>query len=331
MRSHEDFSPPGRIGQGREIASYGGRARGKDSAVRGIAEGSRPIVDRGVSRRDTAAAAWLAQSGVDVRANGAFRIVADTLCSDGVDVLRIWHSPARLHRTSAIGPGVRLIIPLEGAIVIQPDDPAALEVRVAPGDIAFLHCDSPFTIVTDTPSARTEIALDRPLLGLVDSADRGAVVTEADAASRGILLSTVNATFGSTLDADSPAFPLVRAAVEQLAGAVLATSLPRESSEDVYTRALALIAAMSTDPRLSVQEICERLGVPKRTLQRTFARNGTTVFDEIRRARLTTARALLSGSDSPPSPEHVLSSYVRSQRLRRDLLHLEAVPASKLG
>ncbi|PPF26803.1 hypothetical protein C5C18_01870 [Rathayibacter tritici] len=297
----------------------------------GIVEGSRPIVDRGVSRRDAAAAAWLAGSGVDVRAVGSFRIVADTVCSDGVEVLRIWHSPGRLHRTARVGAGIRLIIPLEGVLVIQPDDPAALEVQLGPGDIAFLRCDTSFTIVTDTPSARTEIALDRPLLGLVDSADGGAVVTEADAASRGILLSTVNSTFASALDADSPAFPLVRAAIEQLAGAILATSLPRESSEDVYTRALALIAAMSTDSRLSVQEICERLGVPKRTLQRTFARNGTTVFDEIRRARLTTARALLGGSDAPPSPEHALSSYVRSQRLRRDLRHLETVPTSRLG
>lgn len=297
----------------------------------GIAEGSRPTVDRGVSRRDTAASAWLAESGVDARAVGAFRIVADTLRSDGVEVLRIWHTPGRLHRTARPGAGVRLLIPLEGVLVIQPDDPAALEVQLGPGDIAFLQCDSSFTLVTDTPSARAEIALDRPLLGLVDSTDRGAVVTEADAASRGILLSTINSAFGSALDADSPAFPLVRAAIEQLAGAVLATSLPRESSEDVYTRALALIAAMSADSRLSVQEICERLGVPKRTLQRTFARNGTTVFDEIRRARLTTARALLGGSEVPPAPEHALSSYVRSQRLRRDLRHLEAAPTARLG
>ncbi|WP_228493464.1 MULTISPECIES: helix-turn-helix domain-containing protein [unclassified Rathayibacter] len=296
----------------------------------GIADSSRPIVDRGVSRRDAAAATWLATSGLDARPAGAFRIVADTLSSDGVDVLRIWHTPARLHRDARCG-GIRLLIPLEGTLTVQPDDPSAVEVQVSPGEIAFLRGDSAFTLVTDTPSARTEIALERPLLGLLEADDGGAVVTGADAASRGILLSTVNATFSSPLDADSAAFPLVRAAVEQLAGAVLATSLPRDTAEDVYTRALALIAAMSADSRLSVQEICERLGVPKRTLQRTFAKNGTTVFDEIRRARLTTARALLGGSEVPPAREHALSGYVRSQRLQRDLRHLEATPVSRLG
>ncbi|SMH48555.1 AraC-type DNA-binding protein [Rathayibacter oskolensis] len=288
-----------------------------------IAAGVRPTIERGVSRRDAAAGAWLAGSGVDVRPSGPFRVVADQLRGDDFEATRLWHSAARLRRSPRSGPGIRLLIPLEGGLVVQPDDPSAPEVTLGPGEIAFLRCAAGFTLVTDGPSARIEIMLGRPLLGLGGSNAPGALVTAADTATRGILLSTVNATFGSTLDADSAAFPLVRAAVEQLASAVLATSLPGETSETVFTRALALIAAMSADPRLSVQELCERLGVPKRTLQRVFAKNGTTVFDEIRRARLTTARALLGGRDIPPAPEHALSGYVRSQRLQRDLRHLE--------
>ncbi|QOD10386.1 hypothetical protein [Rathayibacter toxicus] len=319
------------IRQRSTTAASQSRTRRQDLTVMGIAESSRPTIDRGISRRDNAASAWLAESGLNARPSGAFRIVADTLGSDGVEVLRIWHTPARLHRPTQPNAGIRLLIPLEGMLVVQPDDPAALEIQLGPGEIAFLHGDCGFTLVTDTPSARTEIALERPLLRVLDTDQAGAVVSTADVASRSILLSAINATFTSALDADSAAFPLIRSAVEQLTGAVLATSLPQESAEDVYTRALALITAMSTDSRLSVQEICERLNVPKRTLQRTFARNGTTVFGEIRRARLTTARALLGGSETPPAREHALSSYVRSQRLQRDLRHLDATPTARLG
>ena len=292
---------------------------------------SRPTVDRGVTRRDLAAAAWLEDAGLDVRASGPLRVVADTLGSEGVDVLRIWHTAGRFHRPAGPSSGVRLIVPLEGVLVVQPDDPSALEVRLGPGDVAFLATASAFTLATDSPTARIEIALERPLLGLADPDDRGALVTAADPSGRGILLSVVNATFTSALDSDSAAFPLVRAAIEQLAGAVLATSMPREASEDVYTRALALITAMSADPRLSVQEVCDRLGVPKRTLQRAFAKNSTTVFDEIRSARLATARTLLAGSESPPAPGHALSDYVRSQRLRRDLLRHGSSAVRRIG
>lgn len=291
----------------------------------------RASIDRGVSLRDGDAAAWLAEGGVTARFTGPFRMVADALRSDGVEVLRAWHTPARLHRSARTGAGVRLLIPLEGSVVVQPDDPAAVEVELNPGDVGLLRCSTPFTLVTEAPSARIEIALDRPLLGLVDQDERGAVVTSADTASRGILLSTVNSTFASPLDADSAAFPLVRAAVEQLAGAMIATALPHESSQDVFARALALIASMAVDPRLSVQEICDPLVVPKRTLQRIFAKNGTTVFDEIRRARLATARTLLAGSEAPPAPEHALSDYVRSQRLRRDVRHLGVAATERLG
>lgn len=299
--------------------------------MRGFAGDSRPSVDRGVTRRDLAAVTWLDGAGIDSRPTAPLRVVADTLRTDGVDVLRVWHTAGRFHRTADRTSGVRMVIPLEGALVVQPDDPSALEVRIEPGDVAFLQSAASFTVVTETPSARIEIALDRPLLGLVDADDRGALVTPADAASRGILLSVVNATFTSPLDSDSAAFPLVRAAVEQLAGAVLATSLPRETGQDVYTRALALISSMSADSRLSVQEICDRLGVPKRTLQRVFAKNGTTVFDEIRSARLATARTLLGGSETLPAPEHALSDYVRSQRLRRDLRHLESSSMQRIS
>lgn len=279
----------------------------------------RPRIDRGVSRRDTAATAWFAEAGIDSRPSGPFRVVADTFRGDGFEATRIWHSPGRLHRPSQPGTGLRLLIPLEGTVVVQPDDPSALEVQIAPGDVAFLRCAHGYTLVTSGPTARIEILLGRPLLGLIGSSEVGAVVTTADPASRGILLSAVNATFGSPLDVESAAFPLVRAAIEQLAGAVLAASVPRENGGSIYARASALIGAMAADPRLSVQEICERTGVPKRTLQRVFAKNGTTVFAEIRRARLATARTLLGSVESPPPPEHALSAYMRSQRLRRDL------------
>ena len=283
----------------------------------------RTSIERGVTRRDQDARIWLGRMGLEARPSGPLRVVADVLRSGSFDVVRLWHTPGRLHRAAPAGSGVRLLIPLEGEIVVQPDDPSALEVLVRVGCIAFLRRSHSFTIVTDAPSARIEIALESPLLGLLDWDDTGALVTEADGAGRGILLSTVNATFGSALDAESPAFPLVRAAVEQLTGAVLATSLPRERTETVHTRALALIAAMSTDAGLSVHEVSERLGVPKRTLQRVFAANGTTVFNEIRRARLATARAVLGDLSTPPAHGHALSGYLRSQRLQRDLRRLE--------
>ena len=283
----------------------------------------RTSIERGVTRRDDEARSWFRRIGLEAKPSGPLRVVADVLRSGSFDVVRLWHTAARLHRSAPVGSGIRLLIPLEGEIVVQPDDPSALEVRVSVGCIAYLRRSHSYTLVTDSPGARIEIALESPLLGLLDWEDSGALVTEADPAGRGILLSTVNATFGSSLDADSPAFPLVRAAVEQLTGAVLATSLPRERTETVHTRALALIAAMSADANLSVQEVSERLGVPKRTLQRVFAANGTTVFNEIRRARLATARAVLGDLSAPPVPGHALSGYLRSQRLQRDLRHLE--------
>ncbi|WP_156465870.1 MULTISPECIES: hypothetical protein [unclassified Rathayibacter] len=285
--------------------------------------GVNPSIERGVSRRDTAAAAWLAGVGLETRPSGAFRVVADAFRGDDFEVIRLWHTPGRLRRPARPGAGLRLLIPLEGALVVQPDEPSDDEVTLGPGEVAFLRCSEGATVVTDGPSARLEIMLGRPLLGFTGSQATGALVTRADPASRSVLLSTVNAFFGASLDSDSAAFPLVRSAVEQLANAVLTTSLPHESSETVFTRALALIAGMSADPRLSVHEICLRLGVPKRTLQRVFATNGTTVFNEIRRARLTTARALLGSTDVPPAPGHALSGYVRSQRLQRDLRHLD--------
>lgn len=288
------------------------------------AAGMSPTIERGVSRREAGAAAWLAGVGVDARPSGAFRVVADAFRGDDFEVIRLWHTAARLRRSGRPGAGLRLLVPLEGVLVVQPDDPADDEVTLGPGDVAFLRCSGGATIVTDAPSARLEIMLGRPLLGLAGAQETGPLVTPADAASRGILLSTVNAFFGASLDADSAAFPLVRSAVEQLANALLAASLPRESNETVFTRAIALIAGMAADPRLSVHEICLRLGVPKRTLQRVFATNGTTVFNEIRRARLTTARALLGSTDTPPAPDHALSGYVRSQRLQRDLRHLDS-------
>ncbi|WKK72681.1 hypothetical protein Q0F99_07050 [Rathayibacter oskolensis] len=127
--------------------------------------GATPTIERGVSRRDAAAAAWLAGAGMDTRPAGAFRVVADAFRGDDFEVIRLWHSAARLRRGGRPGQGVRVMIPLEGALVVQPDDPADDEVTLGPGAVAFLRCSEGATVVTDGPTARLEVMLGRPSSG----------------------------------------------------------------------------------------------------------------------------------------------------------------------
>ena len=63
-----------------------------------------------------------------------------------------------------------------------------------------------------------------------------------------------------------------------------------EVADDVATRALAYIVEYSSNPHLSVGTVAERLGVSPRTVQAALASIGTTVSDELRRARLARAR-----------------------------------------
>ncbi|MWV58721.1 hypothetical protein [Rathayibacter sp. VKM Ac-2754] len=287
-----------------------------------IAPGARPPFVRSAARHDQAASTWLGELGVLSRPSAPLRIAADVLRHDGIETLRIRHTPGRFSRRPGAGDGIRMLIPLEGGLSVLPDQPGAREVGIGEGDLAVLRRDTPFTLVSDAPTTRLEIELERPLIGT--SIDRGALATTADAATRRILVSTINAVFAARLDARSPALPLVGAALEQLAGAVILASLPRDESEGTYAEALALISATAADPGLSVQALSARTGVPRRTLQRVFARHGTTVFGEIRRARLAAARALLGGEESEPPPDDALLDYVRSRRLQRDRAHLEA-------
>lgn len=280
----------------------------------------RPSFVRRVEHRDLAAAAWLGEVGVRCRPSAPLRIVADVLRHDGLEALRIWHTPGRFTRRPCAGTGIRMLIPLDGAVTVLSDDPAAAEVRVGRGEVAFLRRETAYTLVTQARTARIEIELARPLIAAPER--DGALGATADAATRRILVSTTNAVFGARPDPETPAFPLFCATLEQLAGALVLTSLPRDEGEDVFDTARALIAARSADPGLSVHALSVLLRVPKRTLQRVFARHGTTVFGEIRRARLATARALLAGGEAPP--EHVLTDYVRSRRLRRDASYAAA-------
>lgn len=63
-----------------------------------------------------------------------------------------------------------------------------------------------------------------------------------------------------------------------------------EVADDVATRALAYIVEYSSNPHLSVGTIADRLGTSPRTVQAALASIGTTVSDELRRARLARAR-----------------------------------------
>ncbi|KQQ06007.1 MULTISPECIES: hypothetical protein [unclassified Rathayibacter] len=282
--------------------------------MRVIAPSERSSFVRGGERGDLSAAAWLSDVGLQGRPSAPLRIVADVLRHDGLEVLRIWHTPGRFSRRPDAGEGIRMLIPLDGTLAVLPDDPAEAEVRVGVGGVAFLRRETAFTVVTEARTARIEIELARPLIAAPENA--GALDAPADAAARRILVAMTNAVFGARPDPECASFPLLGAALEQLAGALLLTSLPREEGGDAYTAALALISAMSADPALSVHELSTRLEVPKRTLQRMFARHGTTVFGEIRRARLARAQALLAGDDAPA--DHALADYAGSRRLQRD-------------
>ncbi|WP_102192099.1 helix-turn-helix domain-containing protein [Microbacterium aurantiacum] len=255
------------------------------------------LAERGVVKKDQAAADWLESRGFRVDARNPLRVFADTLRSPGFEIARIRHTPARI----AYGPlapraeGSRTIIQLEGETVCTSSSLHA-PVFLAPGSSMLTPISSDIELNAAVPVARLEIRTDRRLPQVVSEAAAG-VVTERTG-YRPPLVALVNAAFSIDIDPKDTGFGDVRAAVEHLVSALFREHqphwAPQNRQQRLHQDALALIRREARDPQLTVVGVAKRLGVSERTLRRTFAQHATSVRAEIARERADSAHAAIA-------------------------------------
>ncbi|MFF0281672.1 helix-turn-helix domain-containing protein [Rhodococcus aetherivorans] len=100
-----------------------------------------------------------------------------------------------------------------------------------------------------------------------------------------------------------------------------------------YTRALTLVRAHHSDPRLTPTVIAERLQISLRSLQRAFAAHDTTVASQIRRLRAHRAAVLLQEpayARTTVAEIAAIAGFASSAELRRALRAVRGVSPSEL-
>ncbi|WP_085476376.1 hypothetical protein [Rathayibacter oskolensis] len=163
---------------------------------------------------DSLALAWLAERGVDADAPAPLLLHADEAAEPGFAVRRLAHGAASLRRPSSVAPGlVLLLVPLEGTAALSARGVAE---QLSRGRFAALPGGAASTLRTRAQSSRLE------LLVRVPAPLRRPVVAFSTALP--VVVATANAVLETRLGPADPAFAGLRAALEQLAAAVLASA-----------------------------------------------------------------------------------------------------------
>lgn len=292
--------------------------------------------ERGVVKKDRAAAEWLTSRGLDVEARNPLRVFADTLRSPGFEITRIRHTPARIsyrsHRTAP--EGSRVIIQLQGETVFMSSsvrDP----VLLVPGTSMLMSLSSDIDVDASVPVARLEIRTDRRLLHVAPETARLRVSKEAS--YRAPLVALANAAFAHDIDPRDAGFGDFRVAVEHLVSAAFRERQPHMAPQNrqqlLYQDSLALIRREARDPQLTVVAVAKRIGVSERTLRRIFANHGTSVRAEIAHERVSSAHAAVTGGEAGSLEGlhsiAVSSGYTSLRGMRESLRRHEV--ASALG
>lgn len=280
------------------------------------------FAERSLALRDAAAVGWLQGRGLWCEPRGPFHLFADRLVDGPFELLRVWHTPARVGR-SAQHPSSGTVIQIDGAIVLST---ATESVGLEPGGVALLPSSGPWTLEGAVASARIEIR-SRPGLWPPDVARHRIETLDAISTPfREVLVATAISALSSSLRPEDAGFSAFRQAVENLvAGLPALRSGPTATTpeETLRREALQLIAKEAADPDLTVAGLADRLLVSDRHLHRAFAEHGATPLAEIRAARADLARqhlALHPGRTGPDRLEIARRSGFRTVRAMNEAL-----------
>lgn len=239
-----------------------------------------------------AGATWFARHGREIVAESSLRVFADRARGSGLEMLRIWHTAAAIEHTAGSGGQVVVLIQVEGEarIRLPGRDPVT---TLAPGRAALLRGDVPFTLTSDTATARIELRLDHPSPTLFD----GELATWEEQSYLRVLLATVNAALSPpAIDPREAGFAHLEAAIRNLLSAGAASSAAtgagrlRGEEAALFRRAQAIIERDSVKPDFQVSSLAAQLSVSRVYLHRVFARAETTPSKEIRRVRVHNTR-----------------------------------------
>lgn len=141
------------------------------------------------------------------------------------------------------------------------------------------------------------------------------------------LASLVDSCIGSEVDQSSALETMTRSAAITLVEAASAQNTKR----DIVTAARQIFVAELDDPNLDASSLAERLDVSRRTLFRAFANAGSTLSDEIQRARVyRLVQALESDPTTPASTLAVLTGFGSSSKLSRAIAAIYGLSLQQL-
>lgn len=253
------------------------------------------LAERGLALRDGDAIAWLSRRGFWCEPRGPLHLFADRLLDGPFELLRVWHTPARLGRTPDGRSGSRseTLLQIDGAVVLTSGSQSS---TLGPGGVALLPSDGSWVLDGAVASARIEM---RTRYGLwpSDVADRRIETLEAGStAFREVLVATAISALSSSIHPGDQGFVSFRQAVESLMTGLpelLGVAEATTPEEALHRRALELIRKEAADPDLTVTTLAARLLVSRRHLYRAFAPHGATPLAEIHAARASLARERL--------------------------------------
>lgn len=204
-----------------------------------------------------------------------------------------------------------LMLALPGAPMIV-DLPSAAQFHVQPGEAVLVSQAREVRLVLGTGTCWALRVPHRDIAKMLPQISAAPILT-----IRGdVPMLSLLGRYGRLLDDEPMADPQSRDLAARHLQEMLALTLgaSREFREDVasntivsvrFKAALAEIAAHLGERELSLEWLAIQLKITSRHLQRVFSAHGTSFSDELRRARLTRARAML---DDPRHASRTISA-----------------------
>ncbi|KZX22135.1 hypothetical protein [Rathayibacter tanaceti] len=266
------------------------------------AKADRPVhAERDVSLAGVDAAMWLAARGLDTASRSPpARIAADSIELRDLAFSRTWATPlrfsARLTEEDAL-----LMTVVSGALDVEVDG-SVLTVKA--GGSLTLGPQPEAVVTASRPVAWILVRLRRSLWE--DPRVSSAAVTTRSLPALGttkVLIALVNSLLATSIDADARAWRHLSSAVEETVLALVHEHAPRADASTattaewvLFSRAMAIIDADSSDTGLTVAELVRRVNSSATRVGRAFSVHGTTAAEQIRLARVRTAQRLLGAA-----------------------------------
>ncbi|NQX28958.1 helix-turn-helix transcriptional regulator [Microbacteriaceae bacterium VKM Ac-2854] len=256
-----------------------------------------PTRAREVALSGTAAIQWLKDVGwacEPAGPDGALQIFADLVRWDPFAVGRIWHTAASFHLE-----GVEhwpddvfiAVFAIDGTETVSTPDG---EMQLAPGEMFLQQLNRPFRISSPASAARLVIVSDWASIGLAPP--KRPTVTTHDRDYAKVFENAVNALLNISKPPTPASFTHVKLGLESLFASLIATHTGAGDIHDdaaLLDRARAVISERSYDATFDVRTLLDELAVPRTSLYRVFAEEGTTPAKELRAHRTAAARAIL--------------------------------------